>query len=650
MDDGGCLSVLVGIGVVLYVIYLIIVYVIPVILGAAAIVLGIFGAIGAFIGLGIALYNFFGAVSSVSAKRKIIGRFKNVSAASKYIDDGGFSSSSELTNYIDSYKEARGSNYIEEPDYKYIPTDYGYEDLASKSYFFGPCFNDVVDIIKESFTRNYDSTPDFSKGENWFTKIFFVVLGIFQVMATHVLGTIFTLILSAVLLVLFLCLEIAFIIFSGVALILENIFYLSKKISFRCPNCKHDYKIPVYKCSNPLCNIKHKRLRPGFYGIFKRRCLCGAKIPLVANAKGSYFEKDLTNPSGLTYIKHKFRLIEMSSYCPQCGAEHNAKLSKPTSIALIGGTSSGKTTFKVAFTYTFLEEELTKAGIDYDFPDKYSEEEYNNSVRYFMGRDIIPPTNRGIAFDIATFSFLLKHKKFDISRMIHIYDMPGEVFASGDAGEGWRNYRFTEGMVFLIDSFSLTEIREQHEKDIKAMGICDMQMNELIDSLVNTLQNEKVKKTKGRFKIPVALTINKVDSPILKRMCGGDAVAALMSALPDVFDDYFNTMDYVCRCFLARNGGMGFIASLDNNFESVHFFFSSPMGYIPSSVRTRFAPVNVLPIMQWMMIKADSQLARVWIPDLPVNDVDDTFRSLYREHPEYYEQYVVPLLEEAVHV
>lgn len=440
--------------------------------------------------------------------------------------------------------------------------------------------------------------------------------------------------------------EIFFYVLAGITLLFEKIFYLSRKISYRCPSCKEDYLIPIYACSNPACNMKHRRLRPGFYGVFKRKCVCGTKIPLTAKSSGYYWEKDISTPN--TFIKHKFKFSDMNSYCPKCGVEHNAGLSKPTSIALIGGKSAGKTTFKVAFTYQFLEEELTKNGIDFDFPDKQSDDEYENSKRYFRGQDIIPGTNRGVDYDIATFSFFLKHKKFDAARMIHVYDMPGEVFESGDAQEGWRNYRFSEGMVFLIDPYSLPMVRDLHTNEIKAMGVCEMQMNVLVDSLVNTLQNEKVKKSKGKFKIPVALTLNKVDSPILKKMCGGEAVESLMSNLPDVFGDYFTTIDYVCRCFISRNGGMGFIANLDNNFETVHFFFSSPMGYIPQYSRTCFKPINVLPVMQWMMLKADKQLARVWKPEMPVLDVNEEQKQLYQTHPEYYEQFVVPLLDTIV--
>ena len=114
-----------------------------------------------------------------------------------------------------------------------------------------------------------------------------------------------------------------------------------------------------------------------------------------------------------------------------------------------------------------------------------------------------------------------------------------------------------------------------------------------------------------------------------------------MEGRPDIFKDYYMTMDYACRCFLAKYGGMGFIATLDNHFETVHFFSSSPMGYMPKSSCMRFSPINVLPIMQWMMLRADKQLGKVWKPDLIVTDLTDEQKKLYREHPEYYDEFVL---------
>ena len=283
-------------------------------------------------------------------------------------------------------------------------------------------------------------------------------------------------------------------------------------------------------------------------------------------ARGKGYIDPATASSGIGSVSGKYKLTDMKSFCPHCGAGYNAGLSKPTSIALIGGSSAGKTTFKVAFSYLFLDEETVKSGMDVSFPDKQSEDEYQHSVRYFKGLDIIPGTNRGVVTDITTFSFALEHAKFDASRMIQIYDMPGEVFSTGEAREGWKNYRFTEGMVFLIDPFSLPTIKRECEEEIKAssMGICQTDMGKMVESLIDTLQNEKVKKVRNKFSIPVALTINKVDSPLLRKLCGPEAVAILMKELPDIFDDYFDTIDYVCRCFLEKNGCIGFISNLES--------------------------------------------------------------------------------------
>ncbi len=608
MDDlGGCLGGLIVIGIAIYVVVQI---VIPLVLAVGAVLLTGFAVVGAIIGLVMALKNYISAVIEVYGRRERMGKFKV-----------------ETSQHDADMKIAAGAFY---------------EDLAAKCYFFGPCFEDVFLIIKMSFLNNFDSMPDFSRGDMWLTRILFVVLSLVQVIVTYVLGTAFTLIICLAMLVLFLVFEIIYLILSGIVLAFENLYFVSRQISFRCPSCKNEYKVPVYEC--PKCHVKHRRLKPGTYGIFTRKCICSAKLPVSVRVKGSCMVRD---PSSGNYVKEKIRFEEIQGYCSHCGTAHNAGISKPTSIALIGGTSAGKTTFKVAFINDFLEEELTRMGIDFEFPDKSDEREYTDSLEYYKGHRIIAGTNRGLNTDISVFSFFLKHKKFNASRMVHIYDMPGETFETGNAKEGWENYTFTEGAVFLIDPYSIPFVKTQQETEISSssMGICSMHMDRLSDSLIDTLSQVKVKKNRGKFSIPIALTINKVDSHFLKKLCGDEAVKNLMDGKPDIFSDYFAAMDYVCRCFLAKYGGINFIANLDNYFETVHFFSSSPMGYMPKSTRMRFNPINVLPIMQWMMLRADKQLGRVWKPDQVVTDLTDQQKKLYLEHPEYYDEFVLNKVE-----
>lgn len=638
-------------------IYPLVKYIIPALLTVAGSLVVVFALVGLFVGIVKAFINFTKAIRFTSARRELLFQFKSIYCADLVMRDHPtifpMKHRDALENAYrvdDEHRQIRGLETLELRSEFPTADSYCYEDVAAKSYFFGPAINDTWTIIKSAFQYNFKTLPKFNQSNIGILRVTLNIWAAVEIFIIATFGSIATLVLSLFFLVVFLVIEVPALILAGISLFFENLYYLSHRITYRCPSCKRKYNIPRYVCPNPNCGIVHKRLRPGLFGIRKRRCVCGRVIlPLRARARGAVYDMYIPDLPMVGQSKHRQRLEyrDIPGKCPLCGIDYTAGLTKPTSIALIGGASAGKTTFKVAFSYVFLDEAAVTAGLDYSFPDKQSEDEYEKSIRYFKGLDIIPATNRGAQTDISTFSFALENKGFTASRMIHIYDMPGEVFETGDAKEGWRNYQFTEGMVFLIDPYSMPEIKSRLSSEIAggSMGICTMGMNELVDSLITTLRNEKVRKKDGKFAIPVALTINKVDSLLLKRMCGGDAVEALMRGCPEVFGkDYFMAMDYVCRCFLARNNGMGFIANLDHNFGTVHFFFSSPMGYIPKSALTRFRPVNVLPVMQWMMRKADSELAKVWKPDIPIRDLTDKEKQLYKTHPEYYEQFVEPLI------
>ena len=259
----------------------------------------------------------------------------------------------------------------------------------------------------------------------------------------------------------------------------------------------------------------------------------------------------------------------------------------------------------------------------------------------------ISATKRGAEYDIITFSFFLKHKKFGVDRLVHLYDMPGEAFQRGDAQEGLYMYTFNDGAVFLIDPYSLTKIREESQNALRgsSMGISAASMNELIESLIDTLRQVKTPKNmKGKFIIPIALTINKSDSKLLKQQIGDDVIKKLMNAYPDVFNDYYMAMDYLCRCFLIDNGCSGFVANLDAYFETIHFFSSSPIGSVPKGARTPFYPINVLLIMQWLMLRTDDQLASVWKPNIPIQDLTETQRMLYQTNKSYYDLQIASML------
>lgn len=603
MDEG--LGGLIGICIILYLIYLFLVYVVSFLFGLAAIILAVFGLIGSVIGFYYGIRNFAVSVHNVRRDRRSRGRFK----------------STDIQNEMHDYVQ------------RFQCSDFVFEECSEKNYFLGPCLVDIWNIIKGAFTVNFRSLPDFSRGNVWLTRICFILLSLCQLITQVVLGTAATAVLSLLMIVVSVVLtDIIYIVFE-IVLLVQNIYLKIKSVSFRCRKCTHTYKIPVYCC--PKCGINHVRLRPGRYGIFKRKCICGTKLPLTVNAKGKYFKEDSVTGAK---VWTKFKMADMDSRCPHCGHSDKSGITHPISVALIGGSLTGKTTFKVAFLRDFLSEEIEKYNIKYSFPDSKYEREFIQIESYYSGTPI-PITLRGTEYDIITFSFFLKHRKFGVDRLVHLYDMPSETFQYGDAQEGWSVYTFNDGIVFLIDPYSLPEIRAESQDEIKdsSIGFGMASINELIESLIFTLRQEKTSMNRrSKYTIPIALTINKVDSVLLKHRIGEEAIKKLMTAYPDVFDDKYFAMDYLCRCFLDESGYSSFIANLDVNFETVHFFSSSPIGSVPKEVKTPFHPINVMPVMQWLMIKADAQLASVWKSSVSVKDLSDEQKELYQNNKEYY--------------
>jgi hypothetical protein len=70
------------------------------------------------------------------------------------------------------------------------------------------------------------------------------------------------------------------------------------------------------------------------------------------------------------------------------------------------------------------------------------------------------------------------------------------------------------------------------------------------------------------------------------------------------------------------------------------------VGSIPKTSFTRFAPQNVMSIMQWLMIRADRKnLGAVWHPEEQVDDLSDDQKQLYRTARNYYDDLVLkPIL------
>lgn len=602
MDDDSGLGILLGIVFVLSVIMMIVSAIVMVILGIAA--------VGSVVGAVISVMHFVTAVKQVAGERKSLKGFANES------------------------KQAQAE----------ANTDWlglVFEEYGSKMYILSPIFSDIFAIVRYAFSINFEYRMDFSNTDKD-SKIGTVIAKAFVIgkgLSVYIFGTLFTIVICGLFLILSAIGAVVVLPITGIVFCIESIYFKAKQINFRCGVCKKEYKLPIFIC--PKCGVYHSKLMPGVYGMFKRTCLCGARLPVLAVGKGYASKVD----SDGTMYREEIKYDSMRSLCPYCHSEGGIGLSHAISIALIGGSACGKTTFKVAFEHDLVCTEAPSYGIVADFPDKDSQDEYTASCRYYEGKDIVPSTNSTDKSDISTFCINLKSNSFVSDRMLQIYDLPGEHFTSGDAKESWEHYSFTEGAVFIIDPFSIEKMKKSYNSKLASstMGICNDDMNVMIDKMIETLSNVKVKKTgSGKMKIPVALTLGKVDSELLDSLCGDLAAERLMQGSPDVFTNKYDAMDYACRCFLSDGGYDNFIQNIDNNFETVHFFSCSAVGSMPTTALRSFAPRHVTDIIRWLVCRADKKnLGSVWNPQKVINDIPEDRKKLYKDNRTYYDEYVL---------
>lgn len=621
MDDlgGGCLGIAILAFIVITIVGFLIKYVI---LPLLAITLGVLAIGGAGWGIVVAVICIVKAVRDAIDQRKLNGVFRSAKDREEF--------NSKFSMYGNDSKQLSTMQGYRQ----------GYESMARPMYLFGPVFEDLAKISRFAFSNLTGTKKFFGRGDIWFTKVLWFVFALIHVISVFVFGTVFIILSLGLVYALFAIFTVAVYPYVLIGYACEKVYYKISHVSFRCTICKKPYESPYYIC--PQCGILHKNLKPGKFGIVSRTCICGAKIPVSATSTGHYRSPDKKTVP--------ITIEDLGCKCPNCGkTKKSSSLSKPISIALVGGASAGKTTFKVAFLRDFIEDESIRNDLDVSFPDANCSFEYENEIKkQFEGRPI-PPTVEGADSDTITFEYVLSGDRLPTGRTIQLYDLPGEIFTSGDAKEGWNQYTFSEGAVFILDPFVLETVREENADLIQNSGManCKLGMDELINAFTNTLDSVNVKKKSGKYTLPIAVTINKVDTPLLRRQIGNEAIDYLMKTHPEVFNNFYDTMDYVCRCFLAKKESKNFIATLDNKFTTVHYFYSSPMGYLPQKgTLQRFRPVNTMAIMQWLIRRADKKIKKAWVPELPVGDVAPQSRKLYSDFANYYDEYYNKIMKE----
>lgn len=491
---------------------------------------------------------------------------------------------------------------------------------AKKSYFFEKGYQDVRNTIKGAWQRNLISIQNYKdniaalQGEEFKKRILLIIVNVLAILAVLVCGSIITLGITGInILILVVFMSFVYIGFT-VVWVADRLYLAKNKIFTACPECKEKSLIPTYIC--PKCGAKHTNLTPSVYGILKRTCVgedpnayCGQVLPT-------------------TFFNGR---RELQAICPSCGCGHSdgglINETVPICIPVVGGRSVGKTAFITAFSKDFIEQIAPGKNWGIDFYNKEKANIYNEITQdYLKGstRMTDRPQDINRASSIS-FSFFVKGEQFKPERLVHVYDIAGEVFTDNSENEVQKQYEYCHGIVLMIDPFAIPGVRYRYESELApedVAGIGKADINGIINSFLNKLREVTGLSDSKMSTVPLAVVISKTDSAGLFEELGDKAINTMIASDPKKYANKQDIQDYLCRKFLKDNGMEGFLNNVDIKFKNNRFFACSAIGHTRD--KGAYQPKGVMEPMEWLFRNADVKMAKSW------NDTDFTKKPLLK--------------------
>lgn len=382
------------------------------------------------------------------------------------------------------------------------------EQPAKVSYFFGKGYTDLGNTIKEAWARNIDSAKNqfMIAGE----KGYFSMGGAINLVAAisiFVFGSIITAFTTAVhiavLFLFFACIYIGF----GLLWLIDRIYIMINKIKNACPNpdCQASFLIPVYEC--PECGVKHTYLVPSKYGILKRTCLCGAKIPTTfLNGRG-----------------------QLKAYCPECDtALSGDTASRQYAFPVIGGPSVGKTCYINMAIDQMMSDIAPARGWEMKFITDSDEKDHALAMKSLNQGVRLMKTELNA---LTAYQMMLTLPNEKIGRRIYVYDISGEMFSSSSDVQNNLAYSYADGFIFIIDPLTLNQFAMEIEDklDLNAYGASSKDFDDILNIMLINLEKMFGLKDKDTLKRNLAVVINKVDIPTLEERIGETAAQQYLS-------------------------------------------------------------------------------------------------------------------------
>ncbi|MEI9851206.1 MAG: hypothetical protein WDN24_10610 [Sphingomonas sp.] len=454
------------------------------------------------------------------------------------------------------------------------PFDPGREP-AVRGYFFGKGYRDLRELLRASFETNHgkaevewnegerDLAPSFKNLEATYKVAFAAGIAVFGAIFTLSLTAAYALILTAATAVVYL----AFVLLRS----FEQIFMFARGYILVCPRCHTRLPLPVYLCGS--CGAQHRALYPSVYGVFRRRCRCGARLPA-------------------TMVMNRGALKSLCHNCDYVLSRAHTEAPK-TCIPIIGATSVGKTAFAFALCRELVEA-APRLGLESEFLSPEANRAYTAGAAAMLRGRAPDKTMDQVPHALD----LLFKRDGNPHRLLYLYDPAGEAFTDRNYLAQHRFLSYPDGILLMLDPFAfgpvargfgaavLTEVRASGEDP---QGVTA--------GLLNILETEFALGAKQRSAVPLAVIVNKIDAAGIESMIGSDAIARSMNPGEQLED----ARNRLIREHLLRWEQTPLVDQLETRFKRIGYFAVSSLGRSEDTTSRPLQPRAVLEPFSWLL-------------------------------------------------
>jgi hypothetical protein len=210
-----------------------------------------------------------------------------------------------------------------------------------------------------------------------------------------------------------------------------------KNVKIVCPHCYERVPYPAYDCPGRNCSLRHHDVRPGKYGILRRRCRCGARMNTLL----------------------LFGSSRMDAFCPHPGCErsleHRPGEAPEIVLPFFGATGAGKTRLLFSIV-TQLQAWSEQGQLTAEFGDSSTARELDiaGTVMRSGGSTI----GTSVELPRAHVIRLILKKR---TRILQLYDAAGERFYNTDRTQELRYLNKARTFILVIDPLSVEAFWQQ---------------------------------------------------------------------------------------------------------------------------------------------------------------------------------------------